>query len=133
MGVIRMKHRVLVVDDEKNIRKFITVNLEARGYEVIQAADGVEAISLLDSQGFDIILLDINMPRMDGFSVCRQVRRRFNTPIMMLSARQDVSADKARCLDLGADGYMTKPFRLRDFLDRIDSMIRRTALAASNT
>ncbi len=124
-----MKRRVLVVDDEKNLRKFIAVNLEARGYEVMEAADGIEAISIINNHVFDIILLDINMPRMDGFSVCRLVRQRLNTPIMMLSARQDVE-DKAKCFELGADGYLTKPFGLREFLARVDSITKRRTQAA---
>lgn len=124
-----MKHRVLLVDDDANLRKFIAVNLEARGYEVTQAVDGTEAVSLIDSQKFDLMLLDINMPRMDGFSVCRLVRQHLNIPIIMLSARQDVT-DKAKCFELGADGYMTKPFGLREFLARVDSMIKRTMVKA---
>jgi DNA-binding response OmpR family regulator len=121
-----LKYKVLLVDDDMNLRKFVTINLEARGYQVVQAADGVEAVSLIDDQNFDIIILDINMPRVDGFAVCKLVRQRFNTPIMMLSARQEPT-DKARCFELGADGYMTKPFGLREFLARIEVLLRRAS------
>jgi DNA-binding response OmpR family regulator len=124
-----LKHKVLLVDDDMNLRKFITINLEARGYQVVQAVDGVEAVSLIDDQDFDIIILDINMPRMDGFAVCKIVRQRLNTPIMMLSARQEPT-DKARCFELGADGYMTKPFGLREFLARIEVLLRRSSPTA---
>ena len=122
-----MNKRVLVVDDDYNLRKFISANLEARGYCVTQAADGIEAMSLFGSQDPDIIILDITMPRMDGFEVCRLVRKVSNVPIIMLSARQDVS-DKARCFEFGANEYMTKPFGLREFLARIEAVQRRALL-----
>ena len=122
-----MNKKVLVVDDDYNLRKFISANLEARGYSVTQAADGIEAMSLFGSQDPDIIILDITMPRMDGFEVCRLVRKVSNVPIIMLSARQDVS-DKARCFEFGANEYMTKPFGLREFLARIEAVQRRALL-----
>jgi DNA-binding response OmpR family regulator len=122
-----MNKRVLLVDDDYYLRKFISVNLEARGYSVAQAEDGIKALSVVGCHDLDIIILDISMPRLDGFEVCRLIRKISSVPIMMLSARQEVS-DKAKCFELGANDYMTKPFKLREFLARVEAVLRRARL-----
>ena len=109
--------KILVVDDEPKIRMFIRANLEARGYEVYLAQDGVEAIELAERVIPDVIVLDINMPRMDGIEACRRIREWADMPIIMLSVRGD-EKDKVRALDEGADDYITKPFGVEELLAR---------------
>jgi DNA-binding response OmpR family regulator len=116
--------QILIVDDDPAIRKFVRANLEARGYQVMLAVDGEEALTLMESELPDLILLDIMMPRVDGFDVCKRIREWSNIPIIMLSAREG-ETDKVRCLDCGADDYLTKPFSLRELLSRIQAVLRR--------
>jgi DNA-binding response OmpR family regulator len=116
--------RILVVDDDPVIRKFVRVNLEARDYEVLVAEDGDEAQKIIETEIPDLIILDITMPKMDGFTVCQQVREWSKIPIIMLSAR-DSEQDKVRCFDSGADDYLTKPFSLKELLSRIKAVLRR--------
>ena len=115
--------RILIADDDPAILKFIRVNLEARGYEVLLAADGEQAINIIKKEVPDLILLDIMMPKMDGFEVCRRIREWSQIPIIILSAREG-EMDKVKCLDCGADDYVTKPFPLRELLARIKAVIR---------
>ena len=117
--------RVLTVDDDPSIRKFIRANLEARGYQVLLAGDGEEAIKVIEAELPDLILLDIMMPKMDGFTVCRQLREWTEIPIIMLTAR-DSETDKVKCLDAGADDYLTKPFSLKELLSRVKAILRRS-------
>jgi len=119
------KTKILVVDDEPKIRMFIRANLEARGYEVYLAIDGVEAVEMAASVLPDVIVLDVNMPRMDGIEACRQIRKWTNTPIIILSVRED-EKDKVRALDEGADDYITKPFGIEELLARIRVALRHT-------
>jgi len=119
------KTRILVVDDELSIIKFLRANLEARGYEVLAAMDGTEALQTFEMELPDLVILDIMMPKMDGFEVCQRLREWTQTPIIMLSARGDVS-DKVRCLDLGADDYITKPFGASELVARVRAVLRRT-------
>jgi len=105
------RYRILIVDDEPTIVKFLQANLEANGFETLGAMDGVEALQTIEREIPDLLILDILMPKMDGFEVCRRLREWSQIPIIMLSALGDVS-DKVRCLDLGADDYITKPFSL---------------------
>ena len=116
--------RILIVDDDSSIRKFIRANLEARDYQVLLAGDGEEAIKMIEAELPDLILLDIMMPKMDGFTVCRQLREWTEIPIIMLTAR-DSETDKVKCLDAGADDYLTKPFSLKELLSRIKAILRR--------
>jgi DNA-binding response OmpR family regulator len=118
------REQILIVDDDPAIRKFVKANLEAREYRVLLAVDGDEGLKLLDNEIPDLILLDIMMPNLDGFEVCRRVREWSNIPIIMLSAREGEN-DKVRCLDCGADDYLTKPFSLRELLSRIKAVLRR--------
>ena len=107
--------RILVVDDEKLIVKGIKFNLENDGYEVDGAYDGREALVLFEKNKYDLVLLDLMLPGLDGFGVCRKVREKSNVPIIMLTAR-DEEVDKFLGLEMGADDYMTKPFGVRELL-----------------
>src|SRR5262249_50898406 len=119
------KTRVLVVDDEPETLKYVGANLRARGYDVVTASDGTEALKKADEDIFDLVLLDITMPRPDGFAVCQALRRQTTAPIIMLSARGQ-EKDKVRALDLGADDYITKPFGIDELLARTRSVLRRS-------
>jgi len=119
------KIRILVVDDELSITRFLRAYLEDRGYAVLIAMDGEEALKTFENELPDIVLLDINMPNLDGFEVCRLLREWSKVPIIMLSARGEPS-DKVKCLELGADDYITKPFVSDELAARIKAVLRRT-------
>ena len=121
-----MANRVLVVDDEKLIVKGIRFSLEQDGYDVDCAYDGEEALTFAREQQFDIILLDIMLPKLSGFEVCQQIREFSNVPIIMLTAKGD-DMDKILGLEYGADDYITKPFNILEVKARIKAIIRRTA------
>jgi len=125
------KTRILIVDDELSILKYLRINLEAEGYEVLSAMNGVQALQTLEAEMPDLVVLDIMMPEMDGFDVCRRLREWSQIPVIMLSALDDES-DKVQCLDLGADDYITKPFGKAEFIARVRAVMRR-AEAASPT
>jgi len=125
-----VKTRILVVDDELSIIKFLRANLEAKGYKVLAAVDGTEALQTFEMELPDLVILDIMMPKIDGFEVCRRLREWSPIPIIMLSARGDES-DKVKCLDLGADDYITKPFGAGELIARVKAVLRRTEAAAS--
>lgn len=118
------KIKILVVDDEPKIRMFIRANLEARGYEVYLAQDGIEAVETAGRVLPDVIVLDVNMPRMDGIEACHHIREWADMPIIILSVRGDEN-DKVRALDEGADDYVTKPFGIEELLARIRVALRR--------
>ena len=120
-----MANRVLVVDDEKLIVKGIRFSLEQDGMEVTCAYDGEEALTFAREQQFDIILLDIMLPKLSGFEVCQQIREFSNVPIIMLIAKGD-DMDKILGLEYGADDYITKPFNILEVKARIKAIIRRT-------
>lgn len=119
------KTRVLIVDDEPETLKYVGANLKARGYEVVTAADGTEALKRAEEDVFDLVLLDITMPGPDGFAVCQALRQTSIVPIIMLSARGQ-EKDKVKALDLGADDYITKPFGIEELLARVRSALRRS-------
>ncbi len=119
-----MAYTILVADDEKEIRELLCLYLEKDGYQVLEAADGYKALSLLEKEEIDMALLDIMMPKMDGFRVLKKLRETSNIPVMILSAK-DQDADKILGLDLGADDYLTKPFNPMEAMARINSHIRR--------
>jgi two-component system KDP operon response regulator KdpE len=123
------KIKILVVDDEPKIRMFIRANLEARDYEVYLAQDGVEAVEMAGRVDPDVIVLDVNMPRMDGIEACRRIREWADMPIIILSVREE-EKDKVRALDEGADDYLTKPFGIEELLARIRVALRHSAGAA---
>jgi DNA-binding response OmpR family regulator len=117
--------RILVLEDEQGVAGFIKKGLEEELYGVDVAVDGDEALSLVDAAKYDLIILDIMLPGINGIEVCRKIRQKgIQTPIMMLTARDSVG-DKVLGLDSGADDYLTKPFRFEEFLARIRALLRR--------
>ncbi len=121
-----MDKLILVVDDEAPIVEILKFNLTKSGYRVLAAYDGEEGYRLATSEKPDLILLDVMLPKMDGFEVCKKIREKHSTPIIMLTAR-DEEVDKVLGLELGADDYITKPFSVRELLARVKANIRRTA------
>jgi two-component system response regulator VicR len=119
-----VKRKVLVVDDEKPISDILKFNLEREGYEVGVAFDGEEAVRKVYQFEPDLILLDIMLPKLDGFQVCKKIRESMNTPILMLTAKEE-EVDKVLGLELGADDYVTKPFSVRELMARVKANMRR--------
>jgi len=119
-----MSRKILVADDEKNIVDLITYNLKKEGYSVITANDGKMALELAISESPELVLLDIMMPKLDGFEVCRKIRERSQVPIIMLTARAE-EIDKVLGLGLGADDYVTKPFGVRELMARVKANMRK--------
>ena len=115
---------ILVADDEAPMRKLLSSNLRASGYAVRDAADGTEAMKLIEEHTFDLLLLDINMPGPSGVQVLRAVRRGMELPVLMLSGRGR-ERDKVEALDMGADDYLTKPFGIAELLARVKALLRR--------
>ena len=122
-----MAQTVLIVDDEKNIVNIIAFNLKKEGYEVLTAGDGEEAVAIADEKNPDLILLDIMMPKMDGYEACRKIREKHNMPIIMLTARAE-ELDKVLGLEMGADDYVTKPFGTRELIARVKANLRRSVI-----
>jgi DNA-binding response OmpR family regulator len=120
--------RILLVDDEVSVQKLLTYPLRKEGYDVVPALDGREALERLRDNNFDLVVLDVMLPRMDGFDVCRAIRSRSTVPIIMLTAKTE-ETDKVLGLELGADDYITKPFSVREFRSRVKAVLRRAALA----
>ena len=119
-----MSSKILVVDDEQNIVDILKSNLEREGYEVLVAFDGEQAVEMCKTKSPDLVLLDCMMPGMDGFDVCKTIRRNSNVPIVMLTAKSE-ELDKVLGLELGADDYITKPFSVREVLARVKAQLRR--------
>ena len=119
------KGTILVVEDEPKIAEVLRLYLERDGYRVATAADGRAALDTFRRDGADLVLLDLNLPKMDGLEVCRSIRRESHVPIIMLTAR-DEEADKLIGLELGADDYVTKPFSPREVVARVHAVLRRT-------
>ena len=115
---------ILLVDDEDAVRKVLAFPLERDGYQVVQAADGEEALEKFGAQPVDLVVLDIMLPRLDGLEVCKRLRAKSTVPIIMLTARDD-ELDKVIGLELGADDYITKPFSIREFRSRVRALLRR--------
>jgi two-component system response regulator VicR len=129
------RRTVLVVEDEKHIRDLVCLHLQVEGFACIPAQSGTEAVDLLGRQPFDLIVLDLMLPGIDGLSVCRSVRRgtvNRDVPILMLTARRE-EADKVVGLDSGADDYLTKPFGIRELLARVRALLRRGAASPAST
>ena len=120
------KKKILIVEDEKNIAQVLAFNLMQAGYDYDIAQDGEEGLRKALRGNFDLILLDIMLPKMDGFTVCRGIRMRLDTPIIMVTAKEE-DVDKILGLDLGADDYVTKPFSVNVLLARIKANLRHTA------
>ncbi|MDR1687793.1 MAG: response regulator transcription factor [Clostridiales bacterium] len=126
-----MSKKILVVDDEKNIVDIIAFNLHKEGFEAICAYDGEEGLKLALSQNPELVLLDIMMPGLDGFEVCKKIREKSQMPIIMLTARAE-EVDKVLGLELGADDYVTKPFGVRELMARVRANLRRTDITTED-
>jgi DNA-binding response OmpR family regulator len=119
--------RILLVDDEQSVQKLLASALRRDGYEVVPAFDGREALDRVRDGAFDLVVLDLMLPKVDGFEVCRQVRANSAVPIVMLTARVE-EIDKVLGLELGADDYITKPFSVREFRSRVKAVLRRSQM-----
>ncbi|HEU5230272.1 MAG TPA: response regulator transcription factor [Ktedonobacteraceae bacterium] len=124
------KTTILTADDDPQLLRLVARNMQLEGYEVITASDGKQALELIETQLPDLVLLDVMMPRMDGFTVCHRVREFSSVPIIIITARgQD--QDKVRGLDLGADDYLTKPFSVDELLARVRAVLRRSQFTSN--
>jgi DNA-binding response OmpR family regulator len=119
---------ILVVDDESNIVALVKLYLETEGFAVVVASDGLKALEMYERHEPDLVVLDLMLPKMDGFEVCRELRRRGDTPILMLTARSE-DVDAIVGLELGADDYVTKPFNPRALVARVKAILRRTSVS----
>jgi DNA-binding response OmpR family regulator len=119
--------KVLIVEDDPSLRETLRYNFERDGYEVAAAEDGSEALELAQREQPDAVVLDVMLPKLDGFDVCRALRRDSTVPILMLTARDD-EIDKVVGLELGADDYLTKPFSIRELQARVKAMLRRVQM-----
>ncbi|MFA5162386.1 MAG: response regulator transcription factor [Elusimicrobiales bacterium] len=121
-----MPAKILVVEDEKNIAAALRYNLEKAGYIVAAAADGETALKLHEAGPPDLVLLDVMLPKVDGLEVCRRIRQKHSTPVIMLTAKKE-ELDRVLGLELGADDYVSKPFSMRELLARVKAVLRRRA------
>lgn len=125
--------RILLVEDEENIRKIVKLNLEMEDYEVVAADNGRDAIKYFHEQHFDLIILDVMLPEMNGFQICEQIRlTNMEVPVIFATAK-DTANDRVSGLKMGADDYITKPFNLEELLLRVKNLIKRTSKAPENT
>jgi DNA-binding response OmpR family regulator len=123
--------RILLVDDEQPVQKLLTYPLEKEGYEVVQAFDGQQALQAFERQQFDLVVLDIMLPHMDGLEVCKRMRAKSRVPIIMLTAKAE-EIDKVIGLEIGADDYITKPFSMREFRSRVRAALRRAEMVPAS-
>ncbi len=119
-----MPKKILLVEDEKHIARFVELELQHEGYSVTVAFEGREGLTLASSQDFDVLLLDVMLPGINGIEICRRVRAHSNVPIILLTAR-DAVMDRVAGLDAGADDYIVKPFAIEELLARIRTILRR--------
>lgn len=125
--------RILLVEDEENIRDVVKLNLEMEDFEVVAASNGKDALKYFREQHFDLLILDVMLPEIDGFQICEQVRlTNLEVPIIFLTAK-DTAMDRITGLKKGADDYLTKPFNLEELLLRVNNLIKRTSKAPENT
>ena len=127
-----MKYKILVVDDDRNICELLRLYLEKEGFETVVANDGEQAVEYANKYTPDLILLDIMLPKLDGWQVCRQIRKTLETPIIMLTAKGE-TFDKILGLELGADDYITKPFDTKEVIARVKAVLRRTYDSEKNS
>jgi DNA-binding response OmpR family regulator len=127
--MVQRASRILLVDDERAILTLLSFPLRKDGYEVVQASDGSEALLRFAEGRFDLVVLDVMMPKLDGLEVCRRLRARSSVPIIMLTAKAE-EIDKVLGLELGADDYITKPFSMREFRSRVKAALRRAGMGA---
>lgn len=128
MGVIMEKVRILIADDEERIRDMLKEYIGAEGFDTDEASDGAEALILFKQQQYELIILDIMMPKVDGWTVCREIRKTSQVPVIMLTARGE-EYDKLFGFELGVDDYIVKPFSPKELLARIKAIIRRSSVA----
>jgi len=126
-----MAKRILIVDDEPRYLRLLEANMHTEGYEVVSAQDGQQALDIFSAQPIDLILLDIMMPRLDGFATCQRIREFSSVPIIILTAKGE-EQDRVRGLDLGADDYLVKPFSATELLARVRAVLRRAQLPADS-
>jgi two-component system KDP operon response regulator KdpE len=131
LHIPKSRGRILVVDDDSQIRRVMRTTLDAQGYEVTEAGSGERALVFLQSEKYDLVLLDINLPGKTGIETCREIRVNTSVPIIMLTVR-DAAADKIEALDAGAQDYVTKPFSMGELLARVRSVLRRSAPSAQS-
>ncbi len=122
-----MPEKILVVDDEISLQETVAYNLKKQGYDVQTTGDGTEALEMAREMQPDLIILDVMLPGLDGFEICRILRREMTTPVLMLTARDD-EIDRVVGLEVGADDYMSKPFSMRELIARVKAMLRRVRL-----
>ena len=126
-----MKTKILIVEDDRNISELLRLYLEKEGFEVVQAEDGRRGVELFNASEPDLILLDLMLPILDGWGVCREVRKVSNVPIIMVTAKDEVF-DKVMGLEMGADDYIAKPFDMKEVIARIHAVLRRTEKPAGD-
>jgi DNA-binding response OmpR family regulator len=126
-NVVDRSARILLVDDEQSIQTLLSYPLRKEGYDVVQATDGRQALERFDEKPFDLVVLDLMLPKIDGLEVCRRLRSRSSVPIIMLTAKSE-EIDKVVGLELGADDYITKPFSVREFASRVKAALRRAEM-----
>lgn len=126
-----MSNKILITDDDRSIAELMRLYLEKEGYECILAENGKKALQKFESESPDLIILDVMMPEMDGWQVCREIRKTSNVPIIMLTAKGE-TFDKVLGLELGADDYMVKPFETKELIARIKAVLRRTETKAES-
>mgnify|MGYP000017331318 CR=1 FL=1 len=124
--------RILLVEDEEQIRKLVKLNLEMEEFEVVTAEDGQKALNLVESQHFDLIILDIMLPEIDGFQICQKVRLNNNKVGIIILSAKDTSQDRITGLKLGADDYMTKPFNIEELILRVQNLLKRSSDESSS-
>ncbi|WP_195572329.1 response regulator transcription factor [Paenibacillus sp. 1001270B_150601_E10] len=122
------QHQILLVDDEWNMRNLLRIYFKKAGFAIKEASTGYEALSIIQQHSVDVVILDIMMPGMDGWEVCRAIREQTTVPILMLTARSDTQ-DKVHGLEIGADDYVTKPFEPEELVARVNALVRRSSIS----
>lgn len=125
-------YRILIVDDEENIREVLKEYAEFEGHEVDEAGDGMRAIELAKENDYDIIIMDVMLPRLDGYSACKEIRKFKQTPMLMLSARGE-EYDKLHGFDVGIDDYVVKPFSPKEVMARVNAIVKRNSMTTAAT
>jgi DNA-binding response OmpR family regulator len=125
--------RILVVDDEQPVQQLLDRTLRSEGYEVVPALDGEQALERIRTQSFDLVMLDVMLPKLDGFEVCRRVRAESSVPIIMLTAKAEEVADRVLGLELGADDYIIKTCSMRELRSRVKAVLRRARMMNGTT
>jgi DNA-binding response OmpR family regulator len=124
--------RILVVDDEQPVQQLLDRTLRSEGYEVVPALDGEQALEEIRTQNFDLVMLDVMLPKLDGFEVCRRVRAQSSVPIIMLTAKAEEVADRVLGLELGADDYIIKTCSMRELRSRVKAVLRRARMQGAD-